>query len=136
MKDKVFIDTNVLIYLYSADESNKRNKVISIFDKYNCVTSTQTINEFCNVCIKKMHKNTKDITAAINEIMNVCRLEMVGIDVINSALKLHSRYNYSYFDCLMLASAINSECKYIFTEDMADEQIINEKLTIKNMFKL
>jgi len=135
MKDKVFIDTNILIYLYSADEPDKREKVILVFENYDCITSTQVINEFCNVCIKKMHKNIYDIMAAINEIISVCRLELVNIKIINSALELHNRYNYNYFDCLILASALSSNCKYVFTEDMSDKQIINEKLTIINIFK-
>jgi len=135
MKDKVFIDTNVLIYLYSADEPDKRQKAISVFDNYDCITSTQVINEFCNVCIKKMGKNVKDVAAAISEIINACKLELVEIETINMALELHNRYNFSYFDCLMLASALNSNCKYIFTEDMSDSQVIYEKLKIVNIFK-
>jgi predicted nucleic acid-binding protein len=136
MKDKVFIDTNVLIYLYSVDEPNKKQKAISVFDNYDCITSTQAINEFCNICIKKMRKNNKDIALAVNEIINICKLELIGMwETINTALQLHNRYNYSYFDCLMLASALNSNCKCIFTEDMSDGQIINDKLKIINIFK-
>jgi len=135
MKDKVFIDTNVLIYLYSVDEPDKRRKAISVFDNYDCITSTQAINEFCNICIKKMGKNVKDIKTAITEIISACKLELVETDTINTALELHNRYNYSYFDCLMLASALNSDCKYIFTEDMSDSQVIYEKLKIVNIFK-
>jgi predicted nucleic acid-binding protein len=135
MKDKIFIDTNILIYLYSADEPDKRQKVIAAFNDYDCITSTQAINEFSNVCIKKMNKKSKDIAAAINEIISVCKLELIDIETINTALELHNHYHYSYFDCLMLASALNSNCKYIYSEDMADKQIINEKLKIINIFK-
>jgi predicted nucleic acid-binding protein len=82
-----------------------------------------------------MRINTKDIIAAINEIANVCKLELIGIEVINSALELHNSYNYNYFDCLMLASALNCNCKYILTEDMADKQIVNDTLKIMNIFR-
>ena len=121
--------------MYSVDELAKRKKAIALFDDYDCITSTQAINEFCNVCVKKMGKNVKDIKTAITEIISACKLELVETDTINTALELHNRYNYSYFDCLMLASALNSDCKYIFTEDMSDSQVIYEKLKIVNIFK-
>jgi predicted nucleic acid-binding protein len=34
----------------------------------------------------------------------------------------------------MLASALNSDCKYFITEDMSDGQIIDGKLTILNIY--
>jgi len=40
MRDSVFLDTNVLVYLYSNAEMEKRNVSISLFKKYDCVTST------------------------------------------------------------------------------------------------
>ena len=52
MNDRAFIDTNVFIYLYSEDESEKQNTSQIFVDKYNCIISTQVLNEFCNVCIK------------------------------------------------------------------------------------
>ena len=47
-------------------------------------------------------------------------------------LFLHKKYGY--WDCLMLASALRSECEFIFTEDMQDGQLIENKLKIKNIF--
>lgn len=50
------------------------------------------------------------------------------------ALGLREKYGYSYYDGLILASAVESECQYLFTEDMADGQKIWDILTIKNIF--
>ncbi|MDR3275689.1 MAG: hypothetical protein LBT11_00535, partial [Treponema sp.] len=50
------------------------------------------------------------------------------------ALHLMKRYNYSYYDCLMLASALKHGCAHIFTEDMSDGQIIEGTLQIVNIF--
>ena len=54
MKDKAFIDTNVLVYLYSEDEAEKQALAYDAIEKYDCITSTQVLNEFSNVCIKKL----------------------------------------------------------------------------------
>ena len=53
MKGSVFLDTNILVYLYSNTETDKRNISISLLKKYVCLTSTQALNEFSNVYIKK-----------------------------------------------------------------------------------
>ncbi|MDR1706227.1 MAG: PIN domain-containing protein [Clostridiales bacterium] len=53
MNAKAFLDTNVLIYLFSETEPDKRNDARSALKKSNCVTSTQALNEACNVWLKK-----------------------------------------------------------------------------------
>jgi len=123
MKDKAFLDSNVLVYLYSEDEPEKQDIVNNIIDEFECVISTQTLNEFCNVCIKKL-----------NEIKGSCRLEMVDDSIIEQALLLHKKYFYSYFDSLMLSSALKYNCVIIYSEDMQNGQIIENSLKIVNPF--
>jgi predicted nucleic acid-binding protein len=134
MNDKAFIDTNIFIYLYSEDETQKQNISQKAVDKYNCIISTQVINEFCNVCIGKLHHAVGEVELAVTEIIEQCTVLLIESHTIKQALEIHERYGYKYFDCLMLASALNSDCKYFITEDMADGQIINNKMAIVNIF--
>ena len=134
MNDKAFIDTNVFIYLYSEDEFEKQSISQIAVDRYNCIISTQVLNEFCNVCIKKLNKTADEIELAIEEIIEQCTVNKIEIEDINQALKIHKKYGYGYFDCLMIASALNSDCKYLLTEDMTDGQIIDDGLTIVNIY--
>ena len=53
MHDKVFLDTNVIIYLYSEDEETKRDTVYKYINTNYCITSTQVFNEASNVWLKK-----------------------------------------------------------------------------------
>jgi len=53
-----------------------------------------------------------------------------------NALSLKDRYGYSYYDCLMLASALEGNCRVIYTEDMSDGQMIDGALEIINPFNL
>ncbi|MBE0428207.1 MAG: PIN domain-containing protein [Nitrospirae bacterium] len=53
MPDKVFIDTNILIYAYSETEPEKKDKILTIFERNHIVISTQVINEFIWVMNKK-----------------------------------------------------------------------------------
>jgi predicted nucleic acid-binding protein len=71
---------------------------------------------------------------SITEIKNICDLIIVDDDTIVSALGCHEKYGYSFYDSLMMASALESGCAYLLSEDMADGQIIEGNLTIKNIF--
>jgi len=134
MKDKVFVDTNVIVYLYSEDETDKQSCALAATALYDCVTSTQVLNEFSNVCLKKLQMPTKIIESAINEISKEFDVELIDIETIKTALKLHKKYNFSYYDCLILASALACGCKYVLTEDLNNRQVIENCLTICNIF--
>jgi len=134
MNEKAFIDTNVFIYLYSEDETQKQSISQKAVEKFDCVISTQVLNEFSNVCIGKLGQSSENVESAINEIIEQCSVLLIEKHTITQALKIHERYGYKYFDCLMLASALNSGCKYFVTEDLADGQVIDNKLTIINIY--
>ncbi|MDR0518370.1 MAG: PIN domain-containing protein [Fibromonadaceae bacterium] len=134
MKDKVFLDSNILIYLYSEDELQKRNVANDIFDKYECIISTQALNEFCSVCIKKLNKTISEIIESLNEIKENSRMKFIDDKTIEQALLLHEKYLYSYFDSLMLSSALENDCKIIYSEDMQHGQVIENVLKIVNPF--
>jgi len=55
MKDRVFVDTNILIYLYSVDEPEKRQTVENAIIGKDCVISVQVLNEFSSVCLRKLN---------------------------------------------------------------------------------
>jgi predicted nucleic acid-binding protein len=55
-------------------------------------------------------------------------------NTIKKALALNERYEYSYYDCLIIASSLEAGCKYLFSEDMQHGQIIENSLKIINPF--
>jgi predicted nucleic acid-binding protein len=81
-----------------------------------------------------LNKSTEEIELAVNEIIEQCTVSLIEKHNIKQTLEIHKRYGYKYFDCLMLVSALNSDCKYFITEDMADGQIIDNRLIIVNIF--
>jgi len=136
MRDSVFLDTNVLVYLYSKTEIDKRNTSILLFKKYICLTSTQALNEFTNVYIKKYKVINSEIKEFIGRITIYCDVKLVSEKIIYNAIDLNNKYGYSYYDCLMLASALESGCKILFSEDMSDGQIVDGSLKIVNPYSL
>ena len=136
--DRAFIDTNVFVYLYSGDSEdfNKRRRAYEALEKYDCQISTQVLNEFSNICIKKLKIQKEQIKDFINQICSYCDLTYIDEETIDKALEIHAQYEYSYYDSLMIASALERDCDYIFSEDLSDGQVIEETLTIKNIFKI
>ena len=131
--DKIFLDSNVLIYIYSLDEPDKRAIAISLCEHY-AVISFQVMNEISNVLTGKFNLDPNDVAAKLDELSNSLELKNVDILTIKKALSLKSFYKYSYFDCLMLASALISDCSIIYSEDLQHGQIIENKLKIVNPF--
>lgn len=109
--NRAFVDTNLWIYLHSSTEPDKKDTVLETLNKYERVISTQVLSEFSNVCIRKM-----------------------GLPTVFKAIEVHKRYRYSFYDSLLIATALKNKCSYFLTEDMTDGQIVESSLVIKNIF--
>ena len=132
--DRAFLDTNIFVYLYSGTESYKCVRISSVINTYHRAISTQVLNEFCNVCIRKMKLPVLFVKNAVEEICETCELLAVDHATIIKALDVQEKYGYAYYDSLMIASALESGCSHLLTEDMADGQVIDGHLTISNIF--
>jgi predicted nucleic acid-binding protein len=136
MNDRVFLDTNVIIYLYSEDENEKRDAIYKCVNNNRCITSTQALNEASNVWLKKYSLDKNQIIEYLDGVEIVCdEILLIQRKTINQALNIKECYGFSYYDSLMLASALEGNCQIIFTEDMNDGQIIENTLKIVNPFK-
>jgi predicted nucleic acid-binding protein len=133
--DKAFVDTNVLAYLFSEDEPLKRERSIRVFNEYDCYISTQVLNEFCNICTRKWKLPANDILRAIEKICRCGGLCVVNSETVKEAVILHDKYGYAYYDCLIISSALERDCKYLLTEDLADGQVIENRLIVLNIFR-
>ncbi|MDR1979346.1 MAG: PIN domain-containing protein [Synergistaceae bacterium] len=137
MRDRVqaFADTNVLVYLFSENEPIKRRYSVQALNDYKCNVSTQVLNEFCNVCTKKWHFSASAIGRALDKICAYAVLWPVDLNVVKQAVFLHAKYRYAYYDCLMISSALICGCEILLTEDLTDGQTIEERLTVKNIYR-
>jgi predicted nucleic acid-binding protein len=127
---RAFFDTNAIVYLYSSDEPEKQKKAFLALQSYDCVISRQVINEFCNVNIKKKKLPVAQLKSVLRNIKSLFRLIPVEDETVLYAIAIHERYGYSFYDSLIIAS----NCKYLFTEDLQDGQII-DGLIIINIFQ-
>ena len=133
---RAFVDTNILVYLYSDVDRIKQECAFRALREYDCSISTQVINEFNNVCIRKWKAPKENLLCAIKRICSYCDVVYIYEDTIEKALGIHKKYGYAYYDSLIIASALEHDSQYLLTEDMADGQVIEGRLTIKNIFTM
>jgi predicted nucleic acid-binding protein len=136
MSDKFFIDTNILVYFYTKTELTKLNVLEKLLDKADLVVSTQVLNELSNVLFKKFNLSTDEITILLQEISRWCVVHTVNITTIIHALSIIKKYKFSYFDGLMIAAALECNCKIMYSEDMHHNCLVEDSLRIVNPFKL
>ncbi len=133
MKDKIFIDTNILLYLYDLDNEKKR-KAKEILKSNYCL-STQVLNEFSNVSIKKIKLNYKELDENLKKIIEKTTVFVFTEETILLAVKIQHRYKFQYYDSLIIATALENGCNVLYSEDMQHNQLIENRLTIINPFE-
>jgi predicted nucleic acid-binding protein len=134
--EKAFIDTCVCVYLYSDDEPDKKSISENAVNNYDCIISTQVLNEFSAVCMRKKRASLDEIKLALTEMINQFTVLQLEKEDMTKAIEIHDKYQYNYYDCLMITSALKSGCKYFISEDMHDGQVIENKLTIKDIYPM
>lgn len=132
MKDKFFLDTNIILYAFSKDDYKKR--IAKELIRQRLIISVQVINEICNVLFKKFNFSVMEIKNIFNFIKNKTEIKPVNIQTIEYCLYIKEKYNFSYWDSLIISSALENQCLILYTEDMQSNQIIEEQLTIINPF--
>lgn len=135
MPGKIFVDTNLLIYFISSEESKKKKAKEVLFSSQEVYISSQIINEFINVCFTKNLLRFKEIITLVDNFMSALIFSLIEKSTIKKALQIKKDSNYSYWDSLVIASALENDCTILYTEDMQHGQIIKRNLTIINPFK-
>lgn len=136
MKDKVLLDTNIWVYLYAKNQPDKSVKVRELVNNHftSIIISTQILGELYNVLTKKKLKPKDEAKQIILEM--VTNFTIVEIDVLKvmTALEINSTYGYTYWDSLVVATALQHNCDILYSEDMQANQLIEKKTRIVNPF--
>ena len=108
MSDRAFIDTNIFIYTQRIDCPAKKEIAERTVGHFDCIASTQVLNEIANVFTKKYPMPVEKVVRLIKSISEISKIVVVDESLVEYALDLHARYKLSYYDCLIVAAAIYS----------------------------
>ena len=133
MSDSFFIDSNIFLYAFSTKDLSKQKKAASIIIQP-AVISTQVINEVSSNLLKKLDMNNTEVQHFVED----CYARYTVIDfsrtVFVEAAILRERHAFSYYDSLIVSSALVSAQTILYSEDMQHGQKIYDRLTIVNPF--
>ena len=129
---ETFFDTNILLYLLSEDAA-KANRVEELIASGG-VISVQVLNEFAAVASRKLGMSWSEITDVLTSIRAVCEIEPLTVETHDLGIEIAERYGVSFYDVIILASALRAGCKILYSEDLQDRQVIDRKLRIRNPF--
>lgn len=130
MTDRIFVDTNVLVYAYDRSEFEKQQKALQILDRLAIsgigVISTQVLSEFF-VAITRKIAVPLSIDQAYDRIKIYLRswtvLNLTGMIVLESVRGVRE-HQLNYWDSQIWATALLNQTPVIFSEDFHDGVVI------------
>jgi predicted nucleic acid-binding protein len=131
---KVFLDTNLLIYAHTNVDVPKQQKIQHIITAENTVISTQVFKEAANVLFKKFRFAWQVIQKVLQEMAQNNEVHTNTFATIQRACQIAERYGFSFYDSLVLAAALEAGCSVLYSEDLQQGQVIEQTLTVKNPF--
>ena len=137
MTDRIFIDSNIWCYLFIQDEYEKY-KVSEKFLQNNrentlFIITYQVINEVTNRLIKKSFSEEK-IRETLLYMYKICTIQDFSQNIILTASALRGKYSLSFWDSIIVASALEAHCSILASEDMQNGLHINNMI-VKNIYK-
>jgi len=133
MNDRVFLDTNVL--LYATLQPDPRAGTARALLARRGTVSVQVLNEFANVASRKLRRSWPEIARALTAIRVLCPPPLpLTLAAHEAGIAIADRTRYRLYDALIIASALEAGCVTLFSEDLHNGQVIDGQLTIRNPF--
>ena len=133
MSAEPFFDTNVILYLLSADRA-KADRAEALLAGGGTI-SVQVLNEFAAVASRKLKMTFAEIADVLTTVRAVCRVVPVTEEMHGLALRLAGRHQFAFHDAVIVAASLLEGCGILLTEDLQDGQKVEGQLTIRNPFQ-
>ncbi len=127
MSDKIFLDTNILVYAQDAGYPDKQRKsretIARLADSGDGVISTQVMQEFFVAATRKLGVGPL-VAKGILKTFSVFEVVQVSTALVHEAVDCSILNQLSFGDSLILAAAASAGCSTVFSEDLAPDQTI------------
>ncbi|OQW35482.1 MAG: hypothetical protein A4E19_01600 [Nitrospira sp. SG-bin1] len=139
MKERVFLDTNVLVYLFDADAPAKQQRAQALLSsqelRTQIILSTQVLQEFY-VSVTRKLAVPLDLDTALKAVQDLAAFPIVQVDtpLILLGIQRSSKAKISFWDALIVEAALVAGTTLLYSEDFHDGAVFG-KLRIANPFK-
>ena len=128
---KPFIDSNVVLYLFSSD-TVKADRAESLLQSGGLI-SVQVLNEVASVCLRKLKMTWEDVDAVLETLKSTCEVLPVSLASHEKAVGLVERFQISFYDANIAATAILCGADTLFSEDLQNGMSM-DSVTVVNPF--
>jgi predicted nucleic acid-binding protein len=97
------------------------------------IISNHVINEYYSVMLKNKAPD-EFIQANIKTMLWHCDVFCLTLETLATAFEVREKYRFSWWDSLIVASALETQCDFLYTEDMQHGQLNGNSLQIINPF--
>ena len=140
MSVEYFLDTNVLIYSFDDSSPAKQEKSKALIEaalRYGCgVISWQVVQEFLNVALHKWKDpmSAADAVEYLGSTLEPLCSVFPTVSLWRSAFSLQTESQYRFYDSLIVASALQSGAKILYSEDLQSGRRFGN-LELRNPFR-
>ena|ERR1051326_3270877 len=129
-----FIDTNVWLYAFIEADPQKTEKAQAVIKVSQPVISTQVINEVCVNLIKKADFPEEKVARLIETFYAKAQVVETHRQTLLTASQLRGEYSLSFWDSLVIAAALASGVKTLYSEDLQTGLVVHRILQVINPF--
>ncbi len=99
------------------------------------IISYQVVQEWMHFCLRRAKSplTIPEATDIFQQVLRPLWRVQSSQALVNAALDLHSRYQFSWYDSLIVAAALQANCRTLYSEDLQHGLRIGD-LTIQNPF--
>lgn len=139
MSDRFFLDTDIFIYSFDLTAAAKARKAQQLIGEAlstaKGVISYQVVQEFFNAALRRfaVPMNMAEAERYLSSVFRPLLGVQSSAALFSQALLLHGRGKFSWYDSLILSSAMQASCDLLYSEDMQHGQKIGS-LRIINPF--
>lgn len=127
-----FFDTNILVYF--AIQGAPRSDLAAELIEGGGTISVQVLNEFANVARGKMGMAWNEVGETLQFICELLAVNSLTLEVHERAIFLAERHNFHIYDATIVAAALEAGCRTLYTEDMHNGLLVENRLRIVNPF--
>lgn len=132
-----FIDSNVFVYLFDRTSDAKRHRAEALIEtsirQGNACISYQVVQETINAITHKLNASVEDTKQLLDNVLTLLWKVTPTPVFYKRGLDIQHRYQFSFYDSLIVTAALEADCKVLFSEGLQHNQCI-EHLTIINPF--
>jgi predicted nucleic acid-binding protein len=120
-----FVDTNILVYAHDGGARKKHERsaalLTRLMDADACCASLQVLAEFYATATRKLGMTSEEAEEVLADLGSWKLHRPAHADLLNAA-RLQRRYKISWWDALIVQSALALGCTILWSEDLARGQ--------------